>query len=183
MDAPLPAGFDQSVSRLMLLGVGAAGSARHAPAGLLVEYGPVRLGFDGGPGSEPPENVHAWLISDPFDPLQPDRRQIADATGMPEPTVTHFEHGALRVSPLPLAGHAYGYLIGSGTHTAVWAPCAIEFPAWAQDAELMFCPAALAGAANVAGVRRLVIVWQSEAEPDGEQPHGEWAEEGRIYRL
>ena len=100
----------------MLLGVGAAGSPRHAPAGLLLEYGPIRLGFDGGPGSEPPDNVHAWLISDPFDPLQPDRRRTADA-------------------------------------------------------------------ASVAGVRRLVIVWQSETEPDGEQPHGEWAEEGRTYRF
>jgi hypothetical protein len=183
MDAPLPAGFDQSVSRLMLLGVGAAGSPRHAPAGLLLEYGPVRLGFDGGPGAEPPENVHAWLISDPFDPLQPDRRRISDAAGMPEPTVTHFEHGALRVSPLPLAGHAYGYLIGAGAHTVVWAPCASEFPAWARHAELMFCPAALAETANLAGVRRLILVWQSENEPDGEQPHAEWAEEGRTYRL
>ncbi|GAA3206715.1 hypothetical protein [Actinocorallia longicatena] len=169
------------MSRLILLGAGTAGSADHAPAGLLLEYGQVRIGFDGGPGSEPPENVHAWLVSDPFDPLQPRRRALAHTTGMPEPVVSPYDHGALRIAPLPLAGHAYGYRITTGTRTAVWAPHAGAFPAWAESADLMFAPERLAPPALEAGVRRLVLT--AEEGRDGHRARVEWAEEGRIYRL
>lgn len=169
------------MSRLILLGTGTAGSPVHAPAGLLLEYGQVRIGFDGGPGSEPPENVHAWLVSDPFDPLQTDRRTLAHLTGMPEPVVSPYDHGALRIAPLPLAGHAYGYRISTGTRTAVWAPHAPAFPDWARAADLMFGPEDLVRIARESGVRRLVVTVHDES--DGLPDHGEWGEEGRSYRL
>ncbi|GAB3688446.1 hypothetical protein GCM10027589_56390 [Actinocorallia lasiicapitis] len=169
------------MSRLILLGVGTAGASRHAPAGLLLEYGQVRIGFDGGPGSEPPENVHAWLVSDPFDPLQEQRRALAHATGMPEPAVSPYDHGALRIAPLPLSGHAYGYRISTGTRTAIWAPHTPHFPAWASAADLMFGAEAVAASARSAGVRRLVLT--VPAEHDGSPLGAEWGEEGRAYRL
>lgn len=166
---------------MILLGIGAAGTLEHAPAGLLLEYGQVRIGFDGGPGSEPPENVHAWLVSDPFDPLQDERRRLAHTTGMPEPAVSPYDHGALKIEPLPLAGHAYGYRIMSGTRTAIWAPCAIDFPPWAEDADLLFAAAAVSAAARAAGVRRMVLT--ALVDPDGYHDFAEHGEEGRAYRL
>jgi hypothetical protein len=38
-------------ARFTLLGVGAMNPRRYSPAGLLVEYGPVRVAIDGGPGT------------------------------------------------------------------------------------------------------------------------------------
>jgi hypothetical protein len=177
--------------RLILLGAGAAGSSRLAPAGLLVEYGPTRVGIDGGPGSEPPGNVHAWLVSD--EDAHPDLCRVARETGMREPVLEPFRHGALHIDPLPAGERVYGYRIVSGHRTAVWVPSFGGFPGWTAKADLVFAGpgpgvAATAEAARGLEVRRLVFVLLDEAESAaldaGEAPpFGEWGEEGGQYRM
>jgi hypothetical protein len=189
------------VPRLILLGVGTAKSSRFAPAGLLVEYGHARVGLDGGPGSEPPENVQAWLVSDPHHALQPARRQLATEEGMPLPEVGAFSHGALRIEAVPVSPSLHGYRILSGRYMAVWAPEYAVFPDWAEDADLMFADGtaldgtgahlgvlASALAAQRRRVKRLIFVRLDEpvfaALDRGEPPpFGEWGEEGRTYRM
>jgi hypothetical protein len=175
------------VSRLILLGVGTPGSTHHAPAGLLLEYGHARVGFDGGPGSEPPENIEAWLVCDIHGGLHPVLREIARDTGMPEPAVAPYDHRPLQVEPLPVGPMAYGYRITAGHRTAVWAPAFTGFPAWARAADLMFADGSgdideVAATAKRLEIRRLVLV-----RLDGPAPappaYGEWGEEGRTYRL
>lgn len=183
------------MSRFILLGVGAAGSARFAPAGLLLEYGHVRVGFDGGPGSEPAEIIDAWLVSDAGGPLQQERHRIARETGMPEPAVGPYEHPPLHIEPMPTAA-AHGYRITIGHRFAVWAPAFAQFPEWAGGADLMFADgtgdrrrlAEVTAAAQQRLVRRLVLVPVGEVaieSVDGARPppYGEWGEEGRAYRL
>lgn len=181
--------------RFLLLGVGAAGSARFAPAGLLLEYGHVRIGFDGGPGSEPPENIDAWLVSDATGPLQPELRRIARETGMPEPAVAPYEHRPLHIEPMPVAAAAHAYRITIGHQFAVWAPGLAQFPEWAGGADLMFADgtgdrhrlAEVAAAAQQLLVRRLVLVPVGDTAIESVDrgrppPYGEWGEEGRLYR-
>jgi len=175
------------VSRLLLLGVGTAGSPHHAPAGLLLEYGHVRVGFDGGPGSEPPENIDAWLVCDIHDHLHPILREIARDTGMPEPVVGPYDHRPLQIEPLPTGPRTYGYRITAGHHTAIWAPSCAEFPSWARDADLMFGDGGrdiddVAAAAKRLEIRRLVLVRLDGPDP-APPAYGEWGVEGRAYRL
>ncbi|XVQ15087.1 hypothetical protein ACQP1W_21915 [Spirillospora sp. CA-255316] len=177
--------------RLILLGVGAARSPRFAPAGLLVEYGHTRVGIDGGAGSEPPENVHAWLVRDGG--AHSDLHRIAAETGMRPPAVAAFRHGPLHVDPLPAGGGIYGYRIVSGHRTAVWAPEFTAFPGWAERADLAFAGTggdlgATAEAARRLEVRRLVFVLLDEPvfaalDAGAHPPFGEWGEEGRQYRM
>ncbi|GLZ12848.1 hypothetical protein Acsp04_30830 [Actinomadura sp. NBRC 104425] len=177
----------------MLLGVGTAGSPRFAPAGLLVEYGRTHVGFDGGPGSEPPETVQAWLVRRRDGPGYLRLCRIAADSGMPRPSVASFRHGALRVEPLPLAGDApVGYRIAAGRRTAVWAPECRGLPLWAEDADLVFAgtPAMrrTVEAARRLSVRRLVFVHLDEqacaAMDSGRAPpFGEWGVEGGRYHL
>ncbi|MFI0352200.1 hypothetical protein [Actinomadura sp. 9N407] len=177
--------------RLILLGAGAARSSRFAPAGLLVEYGHTRVGIDGGPGSEPPENVHAWLVRD--DAPHPDLLRIAQETGMREPAVAAFRHGSLHIDPMPAGDGAYGYRIVSGHHTAVWAPRFGDFPGWAGSADLVFAGpgsdlAATVEAARRLKVGRLVLVLLDERagaamDAGTDPPFGEWGEEGGQYRM
>lgn len=177
--------------RLILLGIGSAGSSRFAPAGLLIEYGHTRVGLDGGPGSEPPENVDAWLVTDEHGPLQPGRLRIAREEGMADPAVAPFQHGPLHVDPVPVAhpdAAVYGYRIRAGHHTAVWAPEFAKVPDWGGQADLMFAGAAdvgeTAAAAERFGVRRLVFVCLGEeVDPQIGPPFGEWGEEGGQYRM
>ncbi len=180
------------MSRLILLGVGTAESPEHAPAGLLLEYGHLRVGFDGGPGSEPPENIDAWLVCGVHDALYPRLREIAQDTGMPEPAVVPYDHRPLRIEPLPAGAPAYAYRISTGHRTAVWAPVFAEFPAWAAGADLVFADAAggpeeiidTATAAEGLGVRRLIFVRLGPAaDAMAAPPFGEWGVEGRAYRL
>jgi hypothetical protein len=179
------------MARLILLGVGAARSPRFAPAGLLIEYGHTRVGIDGGAGSEPPENVDAWLVRD--DVPHPDLVRIARDTGMCEPAVAPFRHGPLHVDPLPEGDGVYGYRIVSGHHTAVWAPEYRTFPAWAERADVVFSgPGADLGATAEAArrlkVRRLVFVLLDEPvfaalDAGKDPPFGEWGEEGGQYKM
>jgi hypothetical protein len=184
------------VPHLILLGVGAAGCVEYAPAGLLLEYGHVRVGFDGGPGSEPPESIHAWLVCDLHDDLQPARRRIAQETGMPDPAVVPYDHLPLRIEPMPVAQLAYGYRFTVGHRVGVWTPVLGGFPAWAEGADLMFADATesraqvgdLAADAKHLGVRRLVFVRlgtaaMSALDSGGRPPYGEWGQESRTYRL
>jgi len=177
----------------MLLGVGTAASPRFAPAGLLLEYGHTRVGFDGGPGSEPPETVQAWLVRSREGALHSELRRIADECGMPEPAVASFRHGALHVEPLPLPGEApVGYRITAGRHLAVWAPESRGLPVWAEEADLVF--AGTSGmrrtieAARRLRVRRLVFALLDEdacaaMDAGKDPPFGEWGQEGGRYRL
>lgn len=184
------------MSRLILLGIGTAQSARFAPAGLLLEYGHIRVGIDGGPGSEPAENIDCWLVSDDRGPLQDDLCEIAHETGMPKPTVMAYHHGPLKIDPVSVADHRYGYRIGIGHHVAAWAPRTVEFPVWAEGTDLMFADGALdwpeiqelARTAKRLRVQRLVFVRLGAAALSavdaGKRPwYGEWGEEGRTYRL
>jgi hypothetical protein len=177
--------------RLILLGVGTTGSPRFAPAGLLIEYGHTRVGIDGGPGSEPPGNVDAWLVRD--DKPHPDLLRIAHDTGMREPAVAPFRHGALHAEPVPAGDGLYAYRIVSGHRTAVWAPEFDTFPGWAEGANVVFSGPgpgvdATAEAARRLRVGRLVFVLLDEASLAGldagkDPPFGEWGEEGGRYRM
>ena len=184
------------MSRLILLGIGTTESPRFAPYGLLLEYGHIRVGFDGGPGSEPSENVHAWLVGDDRSALHGERLRIARETGMPEPAVAPYDHGPLKVTPLPVAGDRHGYQIKIGHHLAAWAPECAALPAWAEGEDLVFAdgssdwPATqeIARTAKRLRVQRLVLVNLGApalaALDAGEPPpYGEWGEEGRRYRL
>jgi hypothetical protein len=181
---------------LILLGIGTAQSSRFAPAGLLLEYGHIRMGIDGGPGSEPADNVDCWLVGDEHGPLQDELREIAHETGMPEPAVMAYHHGPLKVEPVPVADHRYGYRIRIGHHVAAWAPQIPEFPVWAEATDLVFADGSLdwpdiqelARTAKRLRVQRLVFVRLGadalSAVDAGEQPwYGEWGEEGRKYRM
>jgi hypothetical protein len=189
-------GFPQSVSRFILLGIGAADSSRFAPVGLLLEYGHIRVGIDGGPGSEPPETIDAWLVRDERGPSQDELRRIAHETGMPEPAVMPYHHGPLKVEPVPVADHVYGYRIGIGHHVAAWVPEAPELPAWAEGLDLVYADGSLdaartqelAGTAKRLRVQRLVFVRLGAAalatvDAAERPPYGEWGVEGRKYRM
>ncbi|MEU5882573.1 hypothetical protein [Spirillospora sp. NPDC047279] len=180
------------MARLILLGVGTARSALFAPAGLLIEYGHTRVGLDGGPGSEPPENVHAWLVADEQGPLRDDLHRIAHESEMLEPVVGSFRHGPLHVDPLPVAhpkAGVHGYKITMGHRSAVWAPEFVKLPDWAEAADLVFAGASadVAGTARSAQdlrVRRLVFVGLDEEPGQSTTPaFGEWGEEGGQYRI
>ncbi|HZB33463.1 MAG TPA: hypothetical protein VE465_25115 [Streptosporangiaceae bacterium] len=184
------------MSRLILLGIGTADSSRFAPAGLLLEYGHIRVGIDGGPGSEPPENIDAWLVRDEEGPLQGELLRIAGETGMPAPVVSPYRHGPLKIEPLPVADHVYGYRIGVGQHVAAWVPEAAEPPPWTEGMDLVFADGSaavsrtqeLARTAKRPRVQRLILVRLGTAAlaalDAGEQPsYGEWGEEGRKYRM
>jgi hypothetical protein len=184
------------VSRFILLGVGTTDSPRFAAAGLLVEYGHVRVGIDGGPGSEPPEIIDAWLVRDEQGPMQPELRRIANETGMPEPVIAPFGHGPLKIEPHPVAGRVHGYQIRIGHHVAAWTPECAELPPWVEGTDLLFADGSgdwldtqeMARTAKRLRVQRLVVVnlgaAASAAQDRGEQPpYGEWAEEGSKYRM
>lgn len=159
------------MARFHLLGAGPPG----APAGLFLEYGHVRLGFDGGPGSEPPEHIQAWLVCVPSEPL----RLVALQAGMPVPVRDRFERGSVHVLPLEDGTGAWGYRVICGQRLAVWAPGCRAFPEWAEGADLMFAPGdpAIARLAGIARVRRLITLGHSRT------PFGERAREGALYRL
>jgi hypothetical protein len=178
--------------RLILLGVGTAGSPRFAPAGLLIEYGHTRVGIDGGPGSEPPETVDAWLVRD--DDPHPDLLRIAHDTGMNEPAAGPFEHGALHVDPVPAGDGLHVYRIASGHRTAVWAPEFDAFPECAEGANLVFSGPgagvdATAEEARRLRVGRLVFVlldepaFAADLDAGKDPPYGEWGQEGGQYRI
>ncbi|HEU5160168.1 MAG TPA: hypothetical protein VFU43_24440 [Streptosporangiaceae bacterium] len=184
------------MSRLILLGNGTADSLRFAPVGLLLEYGHIRVGIDGGPGSEPPENIDAWLVRDEHGPLRAELLRIARETGMPEPAVLPYQHGPLKIEPVPVADHVYGYRIGVGHHVAGWLPEAATLPAWADGLDLAFADGSLddarthelAHAAKRLRVRRLVFVRLGAAalaavDAGAAPPYGEWGDEGRTYRM
>jgi len=155
--------------RLVLLGIGAAGSPRFAPAGLLVEYGRTHVGFDGGPGSEPPETVQAWLVRRRDEAGHPRLCRIAADSGMPQPAVASL-----------------------GRRTAVWAPECRGLPLWAEDADLVFAGTSgmrqTVEAARRLSVRRLVFARLDEEacaamDAGRDPPFGEWGVEGGRYRV
>src|SRR5215218_9382214 len=117
--------------RLVTLGVGAANSARYAPAGLLVARRGVRVMLDGGPGAEPAE-------------LRSQLRRLAAERGL-RPHAGSFQRGALRIDARPVVHTShptFGYLIEAPEGTVVWAPEFFEFPRWAHGVGLMFAEAA-----------------------------------------
>ena len=184
------------MSRLILLGIGAADSSRFAPVGVLLEYGHSRVGIDGGPGSEPADNIDAWLVRDEHGPLQDELLRIARETGMPKPVVMPFGHGPLKIEPIPVADHVHGYRIAIGHHVAAWAPQAASLPPWTEGMDLVFADGSaaapdiqeLARTAKRLRVQRLVFVRlgaaaQAAVDAGEQPPYGEWGEEGRKYRM
>lgn len=130
--------------RFILLGVGAMNSPRYAPAGLLVEHGDIRVMIDGGPGAEPPGTIDAWLVTDDRGELIRQIRQLARARGL-TPQVARFHRDGLVISPEPVVHTShptYGYLIAAEGRKVVWAPEFLEFPRWAEGADVMFAEAA-----------------------------------------
>ncbi len=132
-------------TRLTLLGVGAMRSPRFAPAGLLVECGPHRVMFDGGPGAEPAGAVDAWLLTDARAELIREMCALARRRGV-EPAVAEYAPGgALRIRPEPVVHTShptFGYRIEVARRRIVWAPEFFEFPGWAAGADLMFADGA-----------------------------------------
>lgn len=197
--------------RLTLLGAGAMNSPRFAPAGLLVRWGSAAVAIDGGPGAEPPEGVAAWLVTDEHAELRAALRRLARARGLPGPAVCEYVGDGVTVRPFPVehTSHpAYGYRIGAGCRTSVWAPEFWRFPDWADGADLMFAEAAawsrpirfrggagghasVAQVAAEAALRHITRVVYAHigrsairAMDAGLQPpFGEWGVEGRSYTL
>jgi hypothetical protein len=103
-------------ARFTLLGVGAMNSPRYSPAGLLVEYGPLRVAIDGGPGAEPAGPLAAWLVTDERAELIRELRRLAAAHGL-SPAVRAYHASGLAITPQPVVhtSHpAYGYLVEAG---------------------------------------------------------------------
>lgn len=133
-----------SLLRLTLLGVGAMNSPRYAPAGLLAELGGVRVAFDAGPGAEPSGPLDAWLVTDERAELIRPVRQLAAARGLAA-HAGDFARGRLRIEVCPVVHTShptFGYTIEAVGRRIVWAPEFLDFPAWADGADLMFADAA-----------------------------------------
>jgi hypothetical protein len=129
---------------LTLLGVGAMNSPRYAPAGLLVEYGAVRVAIDGGPGAASAGRLDAWLVTDERAELIRELRQLAASHGL-VPAARDFSGGGLRLAAKPVvhtSHRTFGYVIEAAGRRVVWAPEFLEFPSWAAGADLMFADAA-----------------------------------------
>jgi hypothetical protein len=201
---------EHRVLSLTLLGIGAMRSPRFAPAGLLLEWPEHRVMIDGGPGAAPTGPLDAWLVTDIHSELIAAIRRLGRELGV-VPKVSTAEAGEVRIEPRPVThtSHAaYGYLIGAGNRTAVWAPEFWEFPGWASGADLVFADAAgwrspirfahgtgghaavlpTAVVAKDRGVRRLVYAHVGRptirALDAGEAPSfGEFGIEGATYRL
>jgi hypothetical protein len=118
-------------------------SSLYAPAGLLVEYGRVRIAIDGGRTAEPRGKLAAWLVSDAKSELARELRIQARAHGL-EPQVAQYRAGDLVFLPMPVVHTShptFGYLIKIARRKIVWAPEFFEFPSWARTADLMFAEA------------------------------------------
>lgn len=168
--------------RLRLMGVGAMGSPRYAPAGLLALAPSGAVAFDGGLTAVPHETsrpLSAWLVTDIRSELIADIRRSASSFGL-RPTVSPYAADDLVVEPRPVehtSHETWGYQLRWEGRTAVWAPEFWSFPEWASGADLMFADAAgwsrpirfrggvgghaaasdTAAAARAAGVHRLVF--------------------------
>jgi hypothetical protein len=130
--------------RLTLLGVGAMNSPRYAPAGLLAEYGAVRVAIDGGPGAAPSGRLDAWLVTDERAELIRELRQLGAAHGL-VPQARDFAADGLRLAARPVVHTSHptcGYVIEAAGRRVVWAPEFLDFPSWAEGADLMFADAA-----------------------------------------
>jgi hypothetical protein len=196
--------------RLTLLGIGAMASPRYRPAGLLVEYGGVRLMLDGGPGAAPSGALDRWLVTDERCELMAAIRRLAQQRGL-VPMRARFVLGRFSVTPRSVVHTSHpvcGYLICTPTRRVVWAPEFYQFPRWARNADLMFAEAAgwsrpirfaggagghaaalrVAEQARRAGVRQLVFAHIGRptlrALDRGEVfPFGERGCENQVYRL
>jgi hypothetical protein len=119
-------------------------SPRYAPAGLLVEYGAVRVALDGGPGAAPASRLEAWLVTDERAELIRELRQLAAAHDL-VPRARDFATDGLRLTARPVVHTSRptcGYVIEAAGRRVVWAPEFLDFPSWAASADLMFADAA-----------------------------------------
>lgn len=119
-------------------------SPRYAPAGLLVESKGHRVMIDGGPGAEPKGRFDTWLVTDEQGELIRQIRKLARARNLNTGAATYFSANLL-IQPQPVVhtSHVtYGYAIDVVGKKIVWAPEFIEFPGWADGADLMFAEAA-----------------------------------------
>lgn len=196
--------------RCTLLGVGAMSSPRFAPAGLLIEHGRTRVMIDGGREAEPRGSLDAWLVTDESAELIAEIRRLAKGRVEPPSARGFTEHG-LRIDAHPVVhtNHpTFGYRIGVGQGSVVWAPELLEVPRWVAGADVMFAEAAsfrrtiwfagkvgghlpaveVAREARALGVRRLVFAHIGRetirAMDAGERaPFGEFAADGDVYVL
>lgn len=195
---------------LTLLGVGAMNSPRYAPAGLLAEYGVVRVAIDGGPGAAPAGRLDAWLVTDERAELIRELRHLAAAHGL-MPAARDFADDELRLEARPVVHTShptFGYVIQAAGKRVVWAPEFLEFPSWAAGADLMFADAAgwarpirfthgagghaaaltVAEQAQVQHVRRLVFAHIGRPtiraiDAGQTAPFGEFGADGASYML
>lgn len=196
--------------RLVTLGVGAMNSPQHAPAGLLVAHGGVRVMIDGGPQAEPEGRLAAWLVTDERGELMPAIRRSAAARGL-VPQVRSLRLRGLVIEPravIHTSHPSYGYRIRAGGRTVVWAPEFLRFPLWARGADLVFAEAAawkrpirfadgvgghaavleIARAARRSGIKRLVFAHIGRptlrALAQGARPSfGSFAADGQVFSL
>jgi ribonuclease BN (tRNA processing enzyme) len=183
-------------------------SPRFAPAGLLVEA-ERRVMLDGGPGSVPEGTLDAWLVTDERAELMARIRALAQERGL-APEVGGVHAPGLDIVPLPVVHTSrptYGYLISADHLRIAWAPEFLQFPDWANGADLMFADAAgwdrpirfaggvggHAAARQVAveaqrhGVRRLVFAHLGRptirAMDAGQRPaFGRFGHDGQVFR-
>ena len=195
---------------LTLLGVGAMNSPRYAPAGLLAEYGAVRVAIDGGPGAAPAGRLDAWLVTDERAELIRDLRRLAAAHSL-VPAARDFTGGGLCIAARPVVHTShptFGYVLEAAGRRVVWAPEFLEFPDWAAGADLMFADAAgwgrpirfahgtgghaaalaVAGQARVQHVSRLVFAHIGRPtiraiDAGQTAPFGEFGADGACYAL
>jgi hypothetical protein len=193
--------------RLRLLGVGAMRSPRFAPAGLLVE-GSRRIMIDGGPGAFPAGRLDDWLVTDERAELMSRIREASAARGL-RPMVADVHASDFQVDPRPVVHTShptFGYLISASGRRVAWAPEFLEFPAWAEGADLMFADAAgwnrpirfrggvgghaaalaVAADARRLGVRRLVFAHLGRPtlramDAGHRPPFGDFGREGQSF--
>jgi hypothetical protein len=130
--------------RLVTLGVGAQNSPCYAPAGLLIAHAGVRVMLDGGPGSDPPGRLDAWLVTDERAELIAAIRRLAAQKGLVLYAGNYRRDGlSVEYHPVIHTNHPTGgYRIRAGSCTIVWAPEFLAFPPWARAADVMFAEAA-----------------------------------------
>lgn len=199
--------------RLRLLGIGAMGSPRYSPAGLIVLAPSGAVMLDGGLAAVPDAKVRglaAWLVTDPHAELIADIRRRGRELGV-VPGVTAYASDDLDITPLPVehtSHETWGYRLRRDGRTAVWAPEFAAFPSWAAGADLMFADGAgwsrpirfrggvgghaavldTAQAARDAAVKRLVFAHLGRPtiralDTGARPPFGEIGIEGADYEL
>jgi hypothetical protein len=166
--------------------------------------------IDGGPGAEPRGHLDAWLVTDERAELIREIRARARRDRLEPAVEEYLRDSSLRITPQAVVHTShptYGYRIQLPGFLAVWAPEFLQFPRWAEEADLMFADASgwsrpilfahgagghacvldVAREARIRRVHRLVFAHIGRptirASDAGEcPPFGELGHDGQVFR-